>query len=111
QVQAVVAGHADICNQHRRRIVFKGLAHRAGGRKSLRRNGFTRKCFFKYPAYALVIVNNPNGFHAYSKGRIIRNSVWPCRESNSIIPPCCCTNSWAKLRPRPVPLDRPVTRG
>ena len=50
---------------------------------------------FKNPADGLVIVDDPYGFHqcAGSIGRTRRNSVRPGRDSNSMMPPCCCTKS------------------
>src|SRR3546814_3883504 len=111
KTQAVLAGHGHGSQQYRRRGAVQGFERLGGRSETLSGNGSSRQGFFEHPSYALVVVDYPYRFHHCSRGRIIRNSVRPACVSNSTTPPCCWTNSCVRLRPRPVPLARPVTRG
>jgi len=113
QFKAVAAGHADIGNQGDGRVVRQRIEHVGGLGETTGGDSGAGQGLFEDPADGLVVVDDPYGFHqsAGSIGRTRRNSVRPGRDSNSMMPPCCCTKSWARLRPSPVPPARAVTRG
>src|SRR5690606_21081449 len=89
QAQTVFARHADIGHQDRRRFSLERRQSLTRRIKTACRYRYTRQGFFEYPTYALVVVDYPYCFHTDSRGRTMRNSVWPARESNSTTPPCC----------------------
>ena len=129
QVQARAARHADVAHQDLRAVFVGGygqcgqyfarVGEAAGGQ------AFAQQSFFQNEPDGLVIVNEPNRFHAAlslvyhsnggdrDQGRGIRilKSVRPGTLSHSIKPWCCCTKVCANVSPSPEPPSRPDTRG
>ncbi len=105
QLQAGLAGHADIGHQHLRRFAtaFQAADRLAGRSEALERDAFPRQRFLQHPAYRAVVVNNPYRFHvllplvsrcpatssktqADSTGRRRVNTVSPGRLWQSMLP-------------------------
>ena len=79
-----------------------------------------RQRLLQHEADGLVVVNDPDGFHAsvapgaasaQGSGIRILKSVRPGTLSHSIVPWCCCTKVCASVSPSPEPPSRPDTSG
>jgi len=66
QVDAAAARHADIAHQHLRRIVFQRLEHLARAGEAAHAEALALQRLFQHESNGLVVVDDPDGFHAGS---------------------------------------------
>ena len=66
QIEPAHVVHANITQQHRRRVTLKGLDHIGSRLEQAKRHLCTRERLFQHPANRTIIVNNPNLSHLSS---------------------------------------------
>ena len=64
QLDAGAAGHADVGDEHLRLVVLHGGQHVARVGEAAHGQFLARQCLLQHEADGLVVVNDPDGFHA-----------------------------------------------
>ena len=131
QFETGLSRHADVGDQHIRRVAAQGLERGFGGFEDPRRHPAALQRALEHPTDRGIVVDQPDPkrrrAHASATGGVSTppattpegppsgsrtlNTVRPGSLSNSMRPPLRVTISCATAKPSPVPLARPVTSG
>jgi hypothetical protein len=77
QVDARAAGHANVGHEHLRLVVVERGEHVARVGEAAHRELFACQGLFQHEADGLVVVNDPDGFHAVSAVALFLASFTP----------------------------------